>query len=495
MDPEIKESIRKLFRKFLLFQAIIFVVAVLLSVSFTAYFKQRLAGQLASASRDAILSGDSRRAITDLTSSVARDFSGMSWLPSAGEDGFSLPAGAAGCPRLLRSSTQVRFYFDDERRFRAGDMVFYYPRWTPALWGLLGWLMIFALSIPVAFFERRRLIKDYSLLLDMRIKESYSTLAAQVAHDIRSPLAALGAAAKGLAIPAEQRSLIDGAVIRINGIADDLLQRHHRPGETAEKKEICALSALLEQVILEKRSQHREKTGVQIDFTSTDKDIKAGVEPKELQRLISNLVNNSVEAFESSGTVTVTLSAAGNNALILVKDNGKGIRPEILAKLGQKGETHGKPGGTGLGLYHAREKTESWGGTLRISSEPGSGTTVSIELPRATGGRTHTGLTILLDDDMLVHMNWKLAAKAAGAELKVYKSREEFKAAADALPREARIFIDSDLGEGIKGENIAKELHEKGYSDISMATGHGQEKFSHLSWLKVCGKEPPWEKE
>ncbi len=493
MDPEIKSSIRKLFIKFLLFQAIIFVVAVLLSASFTAYFKQRLAGQLSAASRDAILSGDSRRAITDLTSSVARDFSGMSWFPSAGEDGFSLPAGTAGCSPLLCSSTQVRFYFDDERRFKAGDMVFYYPRWTPAVWGILGWLITFSLSVPVAFFERKRLIRDYSLLLELRVKESYSTLAAQVAHDIRSPLAALGAAAKGLNIPTEQRSLIDGAVVRIRGIADDLLQRYRRPGEAAERTETCALAPLIEQVVMEKRSQHKEKPWVKINFTAIDKDIKATVEPKELQRLISNLINNSVEAFENSGMVSVSLSAMGNKALILVKDNGNGIRPEILAKLGQKGETHGKSGGTGLGLYHARKKAESWGGTLQISSEPGSGTTVSVELPRETGSREQAGPIILLDDDLLVHMNWKLAAKAAGTEFRAFKKPEEFMAAANALSKVTRIFIDSDLGNGVKGEDIAKELHDKGFSDISMATGHGNEKFSHLRWLKVCGKEPPWE--
>lgn len=493
MDPEIKKSIRKLFIKFLLFQAIIFAVAILLSTSFTAYFKQRLAAQLSSASRDAILSGDSRRAITDLTSSVARDFSGMTWLPSGGEDGFLIPAGATACSKLLCSSARVRFFFDDARRFEAGDMLFYYPRWAPGLWGILGWLIIFSLSLPVAFFERRRLIKDYSLLLDLRVKESYSVLAAQVAHDIRSPLAALGAAAKGLDIPIEQKSLIDGAVCRINGIADDLLRRHRGSPETAGKPEVCALYPLIEQVVMEKRSQHKEKSGIKIDFTSTGKGILAAVEPKELQRLLSNLINNSVEAFGNSGVVSAELSSHENKVFIRVSDNGKGIPPRILARLGQKGETHGKSGGTGLGLYHARKKIESWGGVMQISSEPGRGTVISAELPRVPENGTRTGLVLLLDDDMLVHMNWKLAAKTAGAEFKAYKTPEELMATVDALQKDTSIFIDSDLGDGIKGENIAGELHDKGFTDLSMATGHGHEKFSHLPWLKVHGKEPPWE--
>jgi len=56
------------------------------------------------------------------------------------------------------------------------------------------------------------------------------------------------------------------------------------------------------------------------------------------------------------------------------------------------------------------------------------------------------------------------------------------------------LYIDSELAEGAKGENIAAELHDKGFTDITMATGHGPDKFAHLPWLKVSGKEPPWSK-
>ena len=101
------------------------------------------------------------------------------------------------------------------------------------------------------------------------------------------------------------------------------------------------------------------------------------------------------------------------------------------------------------------------------------------------------GAAVLLDDDPLVHMNWKLAAKAAGVELKACKTPADLNAAIENLPRDTPVYIDSDLGNGIKGELIAGELHNNGYSNISMATGHSPEKFAHLPWLKVTGKEPP----
>ena len=319
-----------------------------------------------------------------------------------------------------------------------------------------------------------------------------SLLAAQVAHDIRSPLAALGAAAKGLEMSEEQRKLVEGAVGRMQGIADDLLQRYRAPsaGQEAAKTAVYSLGGLIEQVLSEKRLQHKDKTGLKIDFNGAHEEVKALVEPKELQRLLSNLVNNSVEAFGGPGKIDVSLSALDGRVLIEVKDNGKGIPPEILAKLGQKGETHGKAGGNGLGLYHARTTVEGWGGNLKIESEQGKGTSVLIALPRA---ETPAGkMAILLDDDMLVHMNWKLAAKAAGVELKAYKTPEELSAGAENLPKNIPIYIDSDLGNNTKGEDIAIELRDKGFTCITMATGHGADKFAHLPWLKVTGKEPPW---
>jgi signal transduction histidine kinase len=320
-----------------------------------------------------------------------------------------------------------------------------------------------------------------------------SETATQVAHDIRSPLAALGAAAKRLDLHVDQRALIDGAVERMQGIADDLLRRYRAPeaAHAASKPAVHAMGGLIGQVLAEKRLQHKEKTGVKIVFNNTAGEVKALVEPKELQRLISNLVNNSVEAFKKDGLVTVSLSAPDGKVFIEVKDDGKGIPPEILAKLGQKGETRDKANGNGLGLYHARTTVESWGGSFRMESAPGKGTAVTIELPRV-GEKASIRLAVLLDDDPLVHMNGKLAAKAAGAELKAFKTPEDFAADIAALPKDTAIYIDSELGNGVKGEDIANDLHAKGFSDLSMATGHGPENFAHLPWLKVTGKEPPW---
>ncbi|HBA60378.1 MAG TPA: hypothetical protein DCZ92_06105 [Elusimicrobia bacterium] len=331
--------------------------------------------------------------------------------------------------------------------------------------------------------------------------EALVNLSTQVAHDIRSPLAALDTALKDLeALPAEKRDLVRGAVGRIGEIARDLLENYKKPGVKnmpAEKPESRQdLKVLIEPVLAEKRAQYAAKPEIALEFIAAE-NVWAIVQPAELRRIISNLVNNAVEAFEKGGKVAVELSKLDGRVLLKVSDDGKGIPPEILAKLGQKGETHGKAGGTGLGLYHARTTVETWGGSLKINSKPGEGTLITIALPLAADSSPAAAPSgrqaILLDDDMLVHMNWKMAAKAAGVEFKAYKTPPEFYAAIEALPKDTPIYIDSELGDGLKGEDIAKDLHAKGFTALTMATGHAPEKFAAHPWLKVAGKKPPWQ--
>lgn len=327
---------------------------------------------------------------------------------------------------------------------------------------------------------------------ELAISKATSDLAAQVAHDIRSPLAAMGAAARGLQLPAGQRELLERSAGRIQEIADDLLRRYRAPSADhgEEKPRPCQLAALLEAALAEKRLQYKDRAGVKIFFESAAAGARAVVEPKVFRRLASNLVNNAVEAFDAGGTVTVTLSAGAGGVTVAVRDDGRGIPPELLPRLGQKGETHGKAGGTGLGLYHARTCVEGWGGRLEIASAPGRGTTVSLWLPVAVAVEVRSA--VLLDDDPLVHLNWRLAAKAAGAELKAFETPGDFYGALGSLPKDAPIYIDSELGGGARGEEIARDLHEKGYSDLTLATGHDAGAFAGLPWLKVTGKEPPF---
>lgn len=256
-----------------------------------------------------------------------------------------------------------------------------------------------------------------------------SKISAQVAHDIRSPLAALNMVVQQTAqLPEEKRIIIRSSVSRIRDIANNLLQKNKEISATAkgqalqestEEKPITQLlSSLIDPLITEKRMQFRSKIGIELDgrLDQASYGLFAKIQPTEFKRMISNLVNNSVEVLGEKGTVTVALVKMEDDRIqIKVQDNGKGIPPEILAKLGQRGATHGKEGGSGLGLYHARTTVESWDGKLEIQSEVDKGTTVIVTLPQEHPPEWFVSelwllpesTIVVLDDDSSIHQVWQ----------------------------------------------------------------------------------------
>lgn len=123
-------------------------------------------------------------------------------------------------------------------------------------------------------------------------------------------------------------------------------------------------------------------------------DIPAGdvfmisADPVKLKQVFLNLVDNSIK-YTQKGSVNISLSREGDNVVFLVKDTGMGIAPETLTKLfekfnrGDSGSTN--TGGSGLGLYLAREIARAHKGDVTITSEGlGKGSTFKVTLP-ATG--------------------------------------------------------------------------------------------------------------
>ena len=220
----------------------------------------------------------------------------------------------------------------------------------------------------------------------LELEASFGRIAAQVAHDIRSPLAALRMLASTIRnLGAEETAILNLTVGRISGIADDLRQQ---VGVAAEPKKTEALTIaqivrMLEQIVQEKVHEFQGQPGIKIgvirDSVEAADSVLVNVDSKELARVISNLVNNAAEAIDGSGVIEIGVAIKKRSPVIYVKDNGRGIPREHLESLGQRGATFGKEKGTGLGLFHARETLNTWNAKLVIESEEGLGTLVSIQ--------------------------------------------------------------------------------------------------------------------
>src|SRR6266566_2033546 len=107
-------------------------------------------------------------------------------------------------------------------------------------------------------------------------------------------------------------------------------------------------------------------------------------DPNALYQVITNLVRNAVDASpEGTEPVVVGLARAGDVLTLSVRDRGTGIAPQDLERIFEAGFTTKAPGsGSGMGLAIVRELTQDmFGGTVRVDSQPGRGSTFIVALP------------------------------------------------------------------------------------------------------------------
>jgi hypothetical protein len=101
---------------------------------------------------------------------------------------------------------------------------------------------------------------------------------------------------------------------------------------------------------------------------------------------------------------------------------------------------------------------------------------------------------VLIDDDFLVHLIWKSAADSASAEFMAFSSPEEFEAEMDQIDRDTPIYIDSDLGDGIRGEEVAPKYFAAGFRKIHLATGSAPQEIGVMDRCAgIVGKNAPEE--
>jgi signal transduction histidine kinase len=105
--------------------------------------------------------------------------------------------------------------------------------------------------------------------------------------------------------------------------------------------------------------------------------------------------------------VDVSLSVAGDEAVVSVRDRGEGVPAAEQHRVFERfhrvdGGLTRTTGGTGLGLYIARHLVESMSGRIWLHSEAGLGSTFSFSLPLATESTMADDLAISLDDDAVL---------------------------------------------------------------------------------------------
>ena len=100
---------------------------------------------------------------------------------------------------------------------------------------------------------------------------------------------------------------------------------------------------------------------------------------------------------------------------------------------------------------------------------------------------------VFIDDDDIMRKIWRFAADEVGGDITTYASFDLFLSEISHYDKNTIIYIDSDLGPGMKGEVYAKQLYDRGFTEIHLATGYSKEQFGLMPWIKtIVSKTPPF---
>lgn len=202
-----------------------------------------------------------------------------------------------------------------------------------------------------------------------------------LAHDLRSPLAALKLTTSELALEQAHSQLIEQCLSSLESMVSKLGEMG-LPGSLGLAPLPSAPAQILKDLTPRfRRLAQKKKLELNTWIAPHTLSLLSPIEAIAFERAIVNLINNAIEASQPEATISLAIRAHQDQLMICLRDHGQGIPSELLDKVQRPGFTAGKPGGQGLGLSQAKQAIEAAGGSFELHSEEGQGTLVFIHLP------------------------------------------------------------------------------------------------------------------
>lgn len=230
-----------------------------------------------------------------------------------------------------------------------------------------------------------------------RLQEAFSQsrrFAADAAHELRTPLAALRGsievALRGARSPEEYRRVLASGleeVERLIRLSEDLLLLSRSMAGPEPTREMVDLEPLLLEVF-DVGARLGQGAGVSVRIERAAPALVRG-EAASLRRALVNLVENAIKYTPRGGKVDLSLGAEAETAVVEVSDTGIGVEPADAERIFDPfvrldAARSRDTGGAGLGLAIARSIAVAHRGSLSVASRPGSGSRFTLRLPLAS---------------------------------------------------------------------------------------------------------------
>ena len=247
---------------------------------------------------------------------------------------------------------------------------------------LLADLVILFMSAGVSYVLAGKTLRPIQQSL-----EAQRIFAANASHELRTPLAVMRndievfKRNQSRTLQSAQNTMDSNLeeIGKMSGIVEDLLLLARSDNQVGVPFENVDLAALTKTITDKMRPLAQSRDIKQINTPSNPVNIRGAA--NSLERMILNILQNSLDHTKAGGTVIVKVGKEGSNAILCVQDTGVGISqkdlPHVFTRF-HKGESSQ---GTGLGLSIVKEIVNQHGGKIHIESTEEVGTTVTIHIP------------------------------------------------------------------------------------------------------------------
>jgi putative PEP-CTERM system histidine kinase len=216
-------------------------------------------------------------------------------------------------------------------------------------------------------------------LIQAKEMEAFQTISAFFVHDLKNTASTLNLTLQNLPKHFDNPEFRKDALQAIGKSVNHIRELITRLSLFRQKLELHRAPTDVNKCIEDFLSAHKQ---IQVPISTDLSTVQPVFADKEqLQKVITNLVLNSVDAIRSNGEIRISTVQQNGSVLLTVSDNGCGMSPEFIARSLFRPFQTTKKGGIGIGMFQSKAIIEAHGGRVEVQSELQKGTTFIISLP------------------------------------------------------------------------------------------------------------------